>query len=602
MANNKKKTQFRSAEFQMDSLSKEERTVNLSFSSEAAYERYSHKWGGNYYEVLGHNPEEIDLSFIGSGHAPLLKDHDTTEQIGVVLDVQLSEFRAVASVLLSQNEEGTNELRDISEGIRSNISVGYNIIEEEKVGEKDGIPVVRVTRWKPVEISTVSIPADESVGVGRSDNNKESVEIKPHNKNLEVTQMDTKDKVEVNVEEIKREAAKSEQARVREISALGNKFNMGKTADEFVRNDKSAEDFRAYVLENMDTTAKATEVKAEKSSLIGLSDKEVQNFSFMRAIRAQIDPRYAKEAGFEIECSRAAAEKQGVEARGIMVPHDILIRALTSGGSANGANFVSTDLLAGSFIDLLRNRMVTQQAGATLLTGLRGNLAIPAQNAASQAYWVAEGVAPTTSVPQMTQVTLSPKTLGTYVDYTRQFALQSSLSVEQFVRNDLAKVLAIEIDRAALYGNTALGEPKGVVFQTGVDSSVAFATGATPTFANVVSMETAVETDNALLGSLSYISAVNCKGNMKVTPVAANTSKFVFEDNMVNGYPCLASNQVTAGDLFFGNWADLLIGMWGGLDLVVDTAALATSGGFRIIALQSVDTAVRHGQSFAFAQ
>ena len=118
--------------------------------------------------------------------------------------------------------------------------------------------------------------------------------------------------------------------------------------------------------------------------------------------------------------------------------------------STAGGNLVATDLMADAFIDLLRNRSVVQRAGAQTMNGLVGNVAIPKQTGAATAYWVAESGAPTESQQTVGQVTMTPKTVGAYTDFSRRLILQSSLDVENMVRNDLAQVIALAIDKAAL--------------------------------------------------------------------------------------------------------------------------------------------------------
>ena len=115
-------------------------------------------------------------------------------------------------------------------------------------------------------------------------------------------------------------------------------------------------------------------------------------------------------------------------------------------------------------------------------------------------------------------------------------------------------------------------------------------------------METAVADDNALMGNLAYILRTNMRGALKTTQKFTGTNGMpVWEDgNNLNGYPGYVSNQGTDGNLYFGNWSDLLLGFWSGLDLQFDYAALALSGGLRLIAFQTCDVAVRHAQSFAY--
>ena len=164
------------------------------------------------------------------------------------------------------------------------------------------------------------------------------------------------------------------------------------------------------------------EVVASKD--VGLTDSEAKSYSFLKALRAQLDPSFAKEAGFEIECSRAAAERAGVVPRGLLVPTDVLKRDLSAGTATDGAELVATNLLSGSFIDVLRNLSAVMGMGATTLSDLQGNVAIPRKTSGSSAGWISsEGGNASQSDPQFDQVTMSPKTLGVYSEATRQLLM-----------------------------------------------------------------------------------------------------------------------------------------------------------------------------------
>ena len=153
------------------------------------------------------------------------------------------------------------------------------------------------------------------------------------------------------------------------------------------------------------------------------------------------------------------------------------------------------------------------------------------------------------------------------------------------------------IDLGALAGSGTSGQPTGISATSGINTTTFAA--ANPTWAEIVAMESAVANDNALNGSLGYICRPADFGTLKTTEKATGTAQFVVSpDNSMNGYNVIRSNQVTSGDFYFGNFADLLIGMYGGLDITVDPYALSTSGGVRIVALQTVDVAVRHAVSF----
>jgi hypothetical protein len=115
-------------------------------------------------------------------------------------------------------------------------------------------------------------------------------------------------------------------------------------------------------------------------------------------------------------------------------------------------------------------------------------------------------------------------------------------------------------------------------------------------------MIASVESDNALEGSLKFVASPTIRAAMATTTVDSGSGRFILEGGQVAGYGVISSNQVTSTDLFFGDFSSAVYALWGGLDVVVDTAALATSGGIRVIALQSADFNVKHGQSFCLGQ
>ena len=264
-----------------------------------------------------------------------------------------------------------------------------------------------------------------------------------------------------------------------------------------------------------------------------------------------------------------------------------------------GGNLVAEDLLGHSFIDLLRNNMITQELGVVQMDGLVGDVAIPKQTGAATAYWVAEGAVPTESQQTVGQIAMIPKTLGAYTDYTRKFALQSGIDAEAFVRSDLVRIVAIENDRVVFYGLGASGEPKGIESWADVNTT-SFSTSATPTWSEVVGMEADIDTDNALMGGLAYATHPAVRSNIKVTSKVGTEAIFVMDDDgRVNGYRCLVSTQITATHMWFGNWADCIVGRWGGIDILVDPYTASNTGTIRIVIFQSIDVAVRHGQSFS---
>ena len=570
-------------------LDEEKRIVRVGVSSEEPVER---SFG---MEVLGHSAGDINMEFINSGRAPLLLDHDMTKQIGVIEEFKLDETakRTTAVVRFGKSALAREVFEDVADGIRMNISVGYRIDKLERYQEND--ETFYKAMWTPMEVSSVSVPADQSrlVGVGRSKD-------KQH-KNIEVKLMENEKKQDINLDEVRTQTideAKAEFKRnSKEIIDLAARHNKRDLADKAISDGISVEEFRGVLLENI-----SNNTPLETPSEIGMTKEEVREFSLVKAIRAMANPSDRKaqeEAAFEFECSAEAARQYGKDAQGIMLPAEVLRTWKQRDiNSSDDSTLIAEDYRGGDFIDVLRNSSSVMQAGATILRGLQGNVVIPKKTAASSGGWIAtEGAAAAESEFTSGSVTMSPKVIGAFTDATRLLLQQSSLDVENLIRDDLTQSIATAIDLGALAGSGTSGQPTGISATSGINTTTFAA--ANPTWAEIVAMESAVANDNALNGSLGYICRPADFGTLKTTEKATGTAQFVVSpDNSMNGYNVIRSNQVTSGDFYFGNFADLLIGMYGGLDITVDPYALSTSGGVRIVALQTVDVAVRHAVSF----
>ena len=627
-------------------VDREARTVEVSFSSETdTVER----WFG--IEILSHDPGAVDLSRLNN-RAPVLWMHDWEDQRGVVEpgSARIDADRKGRAVLrFSRNDEGEELLRDIEDQIITKVSVGYLPTGMKLIEERDGVDVFLVTNWQPYEISMVSVPADDTVGAGRKleipqeEQQHETTEHSTINNssarqafdrtnttmnekilrdgqgNLVRAKVDADGKIIEVLEMIERagDAAAAaqtrgqdaERSRVRALTELGKQYGATDKAMEFIAEGKSPEDFQRELLHTFATQRSNKPLSEQQAGAnIGMTQNEVRQFSLLRAVRALVDPNDKKardEAAFELECSRAAAELYGKQPKGIIIPNDVLAdRAFGTGSSASntgGGAAIATNLLAGSFIDILRKKAWVMRRARTL-AGLVGNVDIPKQTSSTQAYWVGEGGAPTAGQPGLDQISFTPKTVGAYTDITRRLLRQATPDAEAIVRDDILKVMALEIDRVAIYGTGTEFQPKGVKNYTGINA-VDFASAGQPSFAELVNMETQIALDNADVDGMSYAFNAAIRGHAKTTLKfpGVNGAQTIWEPgNTVNGYATDVSNQIATGDVFFGNWLDLVVAMWGGLELTVDPYSLSTSGGLRLIALQDIDINLRRVESFCY--
>ena len=597
-------------------VDKEDRTLEFPFSSEQPVARYF----GN--EILDHSSERsANLERLNDG-APVLWNHNSDQVLGVVERAWIDEKkkRGYARVRFSEEEFAASKFRDIKSGILRNISFGYMIKDSEQKEDSDDV-VVR--DWEAYEISVVAIPADfKGAGIGRAKPNSSTSDAKTSTLDVEKPSSMAKEERSSNVSassdapstsntdemtttpeklEVRSEAVdtekvvKAERSRIQEIQAVASKYNLSELGEQYIKEGRNLADFNAAVLREWKPEAITPKADAD----IGLSEKETRSWSVLRAIDYLANPASAAKreaAAFEIEASEAAAAKLGRASRGITIPNEVFSkRDMQTRPDTAGGNLVATQL-SSDFISLLRNSSVLAQTGSTILTNLSGNISIPRQGSSQQSYWVGEGSNVTESDITIEQVNMSPRTIGAMTDISRKLLIQSSLDVESLVRQSLAQTVALEIDRAALYGLGSSSEPLGLHNTTGIATENVGNND--PSFADVVNMESDIAVANALTGSLAYVTRANIAGAMKVKTKDSGSGRFVNEDGVVNGYPLYVSNQVESGDIWYGDWSQLVMGYWSGLDLQVDPYTGGASGNVRVRVLQDCDVAVKHPESF----
>jgi HK97 family phage major capsid protein len=580
-------------------IDEKNRAVALSFSSEFPVDC------GDFDEVLSHEPGDVDLSRLNDGH-PVLRNHDPNSHVGTIDKAWVSSRRGRAIVRFSKSQKGEEAWQDVLGGILKHVSVGYERVK--KVASKklaNGREVVSFA-FRPYEVSLVPVPADPTVGIGRAktiavmndnDNNNESNDGGGQGNRHERRAVD---------------------ARVRDINGAVEMISRNhpeletefrRAASEGILLNRSPQEVNNSLMAIIRSNPRQFE---RVDASIGMDAREVGRYSLTRAIRARMENRPLD--GIEAEASRACERKFGQAPEGFYLPLDVVSgtgqraqrdMSVTTFGAGGG--FVQTNVLT-SVVEVLRNRMVTQRLGVQTMSGLNGNVAIPRQTGAATGYSLAESAALTQSNQAIDQVLLSPKRVGAYSEYTKQLLLQSSVDVENFIRDDLMKVIAIKWDKLALEGTGAGSEPVGILNTTGI-GSITF--GGTPTYAKMVSFETALSVANADDGRMAYVTSPNTKAKLKTTTKIGSTFPvYIWEegewrdgsnDGMVNQYRAASTNQISNDAVVFGNFADAYLALWGGLDVVVDPFTLAINAKVRITVNTFGDFAVRHPASFAFS-
>lgn len=585
----------------------EEGTVIFPLSSEEPYSRWYWEHG-ELNEILSHDTKAVDLSFLNSGHAPLLDSHRSHNglafQIGVVRKAWLKDKRVYVEVAFSNRSEAQEIYRDVKSGIISNVSVGYEIMKYEVDEDAN---TYTATRWKPKEASFVPIPADTTVGVGRSHAERKGIIMSKDTAKLPGMGDDapTDD-----------QRAEAMESAINDITALASEHNMGDIGRAYITGQLQRGDVPSLAAFKGVVRAKLPENTPLTNIDIGLTENETQRFSVTKLMRSLVEPEFRKDAAFEIEASetaRKAQEKIGIKSRhgGAVLPTDIMGsfgrftaddgrtygRAPVSAGST--PNVQTTDHLAESFIDNLRNKSSVLSAGATMMSGLDSDIEIPGGDQNIDTQWLAaEGADAVESVPTFRKIAGRPHDVAGFTDVTRRMMQQSTIDIEAYVRAQLVEAARLAIDSAGLYGSGATGIPEGLANTTGI-GSVTFA-AANPTRDEVIDMRTSIANTNRGRG-VTYIGNSDMVGHFQKTRTDPGSGIFLMNDNAdrLVGNSYLESNQVTDGHLFAGTWVDMLIMMWGGLQLDLDKAALFLQGGHRFRLIQSVDIDFARVGSFA---
>lgn len=343
----------------------------------------------------------------------------------------------------------------------------------------------------------------------------------------------------------------------------------------------------------------------------------MERFSIARAVR-QLSAGQALD-GIEGELhaeGRSLADSQGIAAKGnLILPLEVFAerRDMTVTGGSNGnqgGTMVATDL--GQPVPLLYSKSVLRALGAQFLPNLVGHLSVPQLKTGAVATHKAEGAALDESSPTTGQILMSPNRLGTYVEISKQLLHQSEGIADRLVRQDLLTTLALGIENGALNGTGSDNQPLGLLAPTsGINFDVAGGSdGAAPDWSHVLELEEKIASANAeQAGSVGYLTNPKVRRVLKGTLKAATHHEFCWNGTTLNGYRAEVStlipsnltkgNASTCSALLFGNWQDLLIGLWGGIDITVNPYVKDIEGLVRITGDVYYDTAIRRPESFA---
>lgn len=542
---------------------------------------------GGVKEKLIISPETVDLSRMEKGGVPILFNHNRDMVIGTLELAWFEEGRLRAELRITDLE--TREL--VKDGVLKSLSIGYLPLKSDR-RTLNGEDVVVVSKLELLEVSLVTVPRDPDCAIGRSQNENNGA-FKMND--IEVTAVDPQ------VEK----AMKEERSRAENINAIGAHYGYGDMATRAIADGLTVADFTAKVREKGHKPA-----SIQTMNELGLSKREMGEFSLLRGLDALAEGKPEK-APLEFEATRAMEQETGRDYKGIAVPPELVTRDVTMTLSGHTGDKLKDDvLMTGMYSDVLRDRMVLRDAGARYLTGLVGNASIPKATTDVTGYWVDEDGQITESTPAFTTIDLEPHTLGVNVDVTRRTLKQTAMDFEALVLDMILSQLDLSVQTAAFHG-TGNNDPLGLAALAGVNDVVMGTDGDHLDWYNIVKFESVVNAANGDLGTMAYITNSKVRASLKTTSKWANTDSPIWADsNSIGGHKALTTNAIAStldkgnstgvcSAMFFGVWSQMVIGMWGGIDVIVDRNTFSDRGKVRLVAFQDCDVKVIHPEAFA---
>lgn len=575
----------------------------LSFSSEEPCQI----WGET--EILSHAPGAMRMGERQKSLC-LLFNHDRNDLVGSVTDVHVDDEtrKGRCTVRFAETARGQEIKTLVESGMLRNVSVSYRVFKYDYDKERD---IWTAVDWEPLEISLVTVPADPTVGVGRSlnppvDSGKTFGEVKmPENNVGTQNNLGTQQAVE------------QERSRVNGIMSLCRQHNIDeKMMQKFLTQGTSLDEARGAVLEIIRTRQSQMPTVQQVDDF--LSERDLGRYSLSRAILGSLTGNW-RGAEFERDVSEHLYNIAGRESTGVMIPLRALVREYKTTATANGGAIVDTDLRDDLMVMPLRNRCVVGRLGARFITGLKGNVAIPKMDKGSTIYWVEEGSAGTESEGTFGQIAMKPHTAIALSRISRNLLMQSNPSIDSLLREDFLQAMAEAVDTAALVGTGEDAQPEGLLYNDEVNVIVGGTNGAELTYDHIIDMETEVSAANANGATMAYVANARTIGKMKKLKVEDGTRVWYTAlggvsgtPGQINGYTCEMTNilpgNLTKGTasktcqaMAFGDFSKMVIGQWGAIEVLANPyeSTAFKSGGVLMRIINAVDVAIRQPKAFS---
>ena len=348
--------------------------------------------------------------------------------------------------------------------------------------------------------------------------------------------------------------------------------------------------------ENETEDDKPEDDKEQRNNQTIISTNMTKKFSLIKAINDVTNNRSLDEVAKEVV--RKGVEemrKSGLAIAGsiqlpVMENADEEVRAngVLAQTATAGMENIATEKL--DILEPLRANMVMSQAGATYLTGLVGNISIPAYSG-SNVGWAGEVAAAANGAGDWSEIKLQPHRITAYVDVSREFLIQSSNDAEAMLRRDIIAAIGNKLEATILGADAGTNEKPEGLFNGVTAMTTALK------FGDIVDAEAELDAAN-VTGAYTYILSPKAKAALRTLSKDAGSGRFVLEDGEIEGSKALVSSNVVAKGMVVGDFTDYVIAQWGAIELVVDNYSVATEGKVRLVVNAYFDAKPRRASSF----
>ena len=582
-------------------------SLEISFPCASSYPYRRYDWWKDefYKEVLKISDEAVDMNRLNNG-ASVLKNHDSNIVLGKVVRAWCEGEQLCVRIRFRSDNMSRDLFNDLANGTVPNVSIGYGYDPEKDVREyvnDAGETIREVEHWEAYEVSVaVGIPADPTVGFLRSADantmmNSRTIGHKTTNKEVA---MANKRELELVESEEQREDTETE------TTETTTTTETAETEDSETKEcDGEGKDERAILMKEI----KNLRADMAKSFALPHIQTERRQYSLASALQYMLT---GKGADMEREISddiyKRSGQKMGGE-RSLMIPfNDESMRGIfsrTFSGFANvsgsGTGLVSQENKPEMFVDYVRTKIGVKNA--TFLTGLTGApVTIPVQSTDSSVAWVSGGTTSgvnedvAATIPVVTNIELNPHKLGGYIPVGRDLILSGNPDAISVSMRSLMANVAHKLGTTMLKGNASNPAITGLATATGVQTNV-IATIASATWANMLNFAAKVE-GLEVDGELEFVMGAADKATFKSIAKGQYGSGFLCEDNMIDGHRVHVDGSLSSGDIYFGDFSNVLVGQWGGIELMLDPYTLALGGNVRVIISLVCDIAIRKPNTF----